>query len=85
MIMMTSTSRMCSLRCLIIVCLTLVLLLSARAQSRPLTSFAERRKNLSSSIETTKRVARDAIRSQNVQPDRTSPGGPDPHHHSHMN
>lgn len=73
---------MSSLRFL--VCLIFFLLLSTTIESRPLVySTMERRKNLSLSIETTKRIAKEAISKGQyvIKPKRFSPGGPDPRHH----
>ncbi|KAL5774321.1 hypothetical protein ACOSP7_011878 [Xanthoceras sorbifolium] len=72
-----------SVRCLFWI--VLVLLLSARAEGRPLTPFLERRKNLSLSIERTKQVGREAMKNQYAWPKRSSPGGPDQQHHSQNN
>ncbi|KAG4146464.1 hypothetical protein ERO13_D05G159400v2 [Gossypium hirsutum] len=63
-------------RCLM--CLTLILLLSAASESRLLIE----KTNVKQSIEAWRQyLNKEAEKKGYQQPERTSPGGPDPHHH----
>ncbi|XWS19681.1 hypothetical protein CRYUN_Cryun31cG0036600 [Craigia yunnanensis] len=64
-------------RCL--VCLTLVLLLSAGSESRPLIE----KRNVNQPVDALRQyLNEEANKNQFKQAERTSPGGPDPQHHS---
>ncbi|EEF39839.1 conserved hypothetical protein [Ricinus communis] len=54
------------------------------AEGRPLISMVKRR-NVRKMYEALNLLASEANKSGNGYPDRVSPGGPDPHHHSRNN
>ena len=61
-----------------LVCLTLILLLSAGSESRPLIE----KRNLNQNMEALRQyLNEEAKKTQSEHADRTSPGGPDQHHH----